>query len=233
MDSSSSLQDLRLSFWYGSRSNLNFKFARDLSDSEFSDFIGQLLDAVGETIDDGSADRVIDVVYRWQIKAYAGHLGDPEDFPHGYDNVPFAELDKPLAESRVLLLTSSGHFVDGDDPEPFGEPNMTQAEAESRIQDFIKSRPELSQIPTTTPPDQIRVRHGGYPVEAAQTDSQVALPIGHLKELERQGVIGELAPVAYSFVGATSQLRLKKGLAQEWAEVAMGHDADAALLVPV
>ena len=72
-----------------------------------------------------------------------------------------------------------------------------------------------------------------FPVEAALKDSEVALPIGHLKTLEAEGVIGELVPVAYSFVGATSQLRLRKGLADEWAQLALAHDADAALLVPV
>ena len=34
-----SLEQLRMSFWYGSRSNLDFKFLQGLSDDEFADFV--------------------------------------------------------------------------------------------------------------------------------------------------------------------------------------------------
>ena len=55
-----------------------------------------------------------------------------------YPSAPFTKLNRPLAESRVALFTSSGHFVDGDDPEPFGVKGMTQVEAMARIDDFLK-----------------------------------------------------------------------------------------------
>ncbi len=233
IDHEETLEALRLSFWYGSRSNLDFKYLKDLTDQEFGDFVGDMLNALSQTMNDGDPDRIIDVTYRWQRHAYAGHLGDPGAFPHAHDNTPIAQLAKPLADSRVALLTSSGHFVDGDDPEPFGVKDMTQAEAEERIVDFLGAPPTLSEIPVDTAPNRLTVRHGGYPVSAVSQDHQVALPLGHLQTLADEGTIGELAPRAYSFVGATSQVRLKKQIAPEWAEQLLADGVDAVLLVPV
>lgn len=227
------VEDLRLSFWYGRRSNLNFKYFRDLDDAEFGDFVEELLSAVSATMDDGDAERVVAVAHRWQRHAYSGHLGDPADFPHAHADTPIAPLSKPLAEAKIALLTSSGHFVEGDDPEPFGVQDMTQAEAESRIGEFLGTSPTLSEIPFDTPPESLRVRHGGYPVQAVSSDHQVALPIGHLRDLVAEGTIGDVLPNAYSFVGATSQLRLQKRIAPEWAERLRDEGADAVLLVPV
>lgn len=227
------IEELRRSFFYGSRSNLNVKFLKDLDDGEFGDFLDELFEATSATIDDGDASRVSDVLYRWQIQAYSGHLGDPADFPHRHDDVPLATLDKPLAESRVALLTSSGHFVDGDDPEPFGVVGMTQQEAEDRITEFVREAPQLSEIPIDTPADRLRVRHGGYPVASVAADHQVALPLGHLRDLESTGVIGELSPTAFSFVGAAAQGRIKRDVGPAWAQRLVDEAVDAVLLVPV
>ena len=227
------LDALRRSFFYGTRSNLNVKFLKDLDDTEFGDLLEELFAATAATADDGNADRVTDVMYRWQVRAYSGHLGDPAQFPHRHDDVPIAQLTKPLSDSRVALLTSSGHFVAGDDPEPLGVVGMTQEEAEARIGEFMREAPALSEIPIDTPPEQLRVRHGGYPVESVTADHQVALPLGHLRSLAAEGAIGEVASTAYSFVGAASQGRIRKDVGPAWAQRLADDGADAVLLVPV
>lgn len=232
-DAEETIEQLRFSFWYGSRSNLNFKFLKDLTDDEFGSFLEELLDGVANAIDDGDPTDVIDVAYRWQVRAYTSHLGDPDNFPHRHRDTPVAALGRPLSEARLALVTSSGHFVEGDDPEPFGEPDLTQAEAEERIDEFLRSAPELSVIPVDTPAERIRVRHGGYPVQAVVADHQVALPLGHLRRLADEGAIGELAPNAYSFVGASSQVRLRKEVAPRWAQRWRDEGIEAILMVPV
>ena len=225
--------ELRRSFFYGPRSNLDVKFLKDLDDGEFGDFLEELFVATSATIDDGDAGRVNDVMFRWQVHAYSGHLGDPADFPHRHDDVPIASLRKPLSECRIALLTSSGHFVDGDDPEPLGVVDMTQQQAEARIGEFIREAPQLSAIPVTTPAANLRVRHGGYPVASVAADHQVVLPLGHLRTLADEGVIGELAATAYSFVGAAAQGRIKKDVGPAWAQRLVDEGIDAALLVPI
>ena len=232
-DATESIAQLRQSFFYGSRSNLNFKFLKDLSDAEFGDFLVELLGAVAGATDTGDATDVVDVAYRWQVEAYRGHLGDPSSFPHRHEDTPWASMTKPLAESRVAVLTSSGHFLDGDDPMPLGIEGMTQAEAEARIKETIKEPPSLSAIPSDAPFDKVQVRHGGYPVAAAQSDPQVVLPLRLMEQLQAEGVIGQNHHTAYSFVGAAAQGPIKKRIGPEWAERLRDEEVDAVLLVPI
>ena len=227
------IEELRKSFFYGSRSNLNLKFVANLTDEEFGEFLSELFMTLGETINTGNVGNVIDTINFWQVEAYAGKNVEPDRFPHNYDPLPLTPMTKPLVESRVALLTSSGHFAEGDDPEPFGVIDMTQRQAEARIYDFLKEVPTLSAIPIDTPADKIRVRHPGYPTAAAIADHQVNLPLGHLQSLEREGVIGQVHPRAFSFVGAASQLRLKRDIAPQWAEQLKDEKVDLVLLVPV
>ena len=130
-------------------------------------------------------------------------------------------------------MSSSGHFVDGDDPKPFGVENMSQKEAEARIDDFLKVEPQLSVIPMDTPIEKLRVRHGGYDVRGSLADPNVNFPISRLRELQAEERIGELASDAYSFVGATAQLRLLNHTGPEWVKIFQEKRIDALLLVPV
>ena len=110
---------------------------------------------------------------------------------------------------------------------------MTQEEAEARIKDFVAEPPTLTVIPSDTSSDQIRVRHGGYPVRAAKADHQVVLPLRIMETLDSEGVIGEFAAETYTFVGAAAQGRLKKTIGPEWGEMLKSKDIDAVLLVPI
>ncbi len=225
------LAEFKDSFFYGARSDLNVKFLADLTPDEAGAFLAEMLSKVGEVLDDGDASPLVERFVSWQRQAYGAHLDQKAKF--SYDSGPFAAVSKPIEESRVALVTSSGHFVAGEDPQPFGVVDMSQAEAEARISEFLRAEPSLSAVPIDTAPDRLRVRHGGYPVGAVRKDHQVALPIGHLADLARRGVIGEPAPCAYSFVGAASQLRLRDRVAPEWAEMLHAADVDLVLLVPV
>jgi D-proline reductase (dithiol) PrdB len=150
-----------------------------------------------------------------------------------YDQGPFTPLRKPLSESRLALITSSGHFVEGRDPEPFGVKDMTQAEAVQRIDDFLKAEPELSIIPVDTPLEKLRVRHGGYDITGAQADPDVAFPIRRLKELEKLGAFEKLSDEAYSFVGAASQTRILNHVGPQWVDRLKGQGVDVAMMVPL
>lgn len=227
------IAELRNSFFYGSRKNLNYKFVNDLTDAEFGDFLEEYFQAAAAIIDTGDPSALSEVHYRWQVKAYRGHLGDPADFAHRHEDTPWAPMAKPLSEAKIALMTSSGHFVDGDDPKPLGVEDMNQDEAEDRIMETIKEAPSLSMIPSGTPFEQIRVRHGGYPVEGAAADPQVVLPLRIMEALDSEGIIGGFADVSYSFVGAAAQGPIKKRIGPEWAEMLREAEIDAVLLVPI
>lgn len=221
------LEDFKNSFNYGSRSDLNFKFLRKYSNEEAGNFFQELLWKLGDFLDDGDSSRIIDFIFESQQKGYSG-AGK-----YIYENALFTKPDIPLSQMRLALLTSSGHFVEGDDPKPFGVENMTQQEAEARIIDFIKNEPTLSEIPTKTPINKLKVRHGGYDVRGALADPNVNFPITRLNELQAEGRIGEVFPTAYSFVGACSQIRLQKYTAPKWVKMFQEQNINAVLLVPV
>lgn len=140
-----SFADFKASFAYGARSDLNFKFLKNLSEADAATFLQGLLHALGDSLDDGAVLRLYQHVLVGQVQAYAG----PSRWM--YEEGPFTPLAMPLDQARVALLTSSGHFVDGNDPGPFGIEAMSQEEAEARIDDFLKEAPVLSAIPADTP----------------------------------------------------------------------------------
>ena len=218
--------EFKNSFSYGYRSDLNFKFFKGLSDEEAATFIQGLFSKVVEAMDSGNWQPVAEHVIAGQKLSY----DKPASF--AYDDTPFTPLSKPLGQMKLGLLTSSGHFVAGDDPRPFGKENMTQFEAMVRIQEFLREAPTLSTIPMGTPPENLRVRHGGYDVNGAAADPNVVLPLAHLQAVAAEGVIGELAENAYSFVGASAQTPLLKRNAPQWAEMLKQQGIEGMLLVP-
>ncbi len=220
-------EEFKNSFNYGSRSDLNFKYLKNMSDEDASLFLQGLLWKMGDTLNDGDFSRLVEHFIETQAKAYAG-AGR-----FVYEDAPFTPLRAPLAQLRLGLMSSSGHFVDGDDPKPFGVENMSQKEAEARIDDFLKVEPQLSAIPTDTPIEKLRVRHGGYDVRGSMADPNVNFPISRLRELREEGQIGELASESYSFMGATSQLRLLNHTGPQWVMMFQEKGIDALLLVPV
>ena len=214
------------SFSYGSRADMSFKFLKGLSDEDAAVFMQTLFTKVVDAMDDGEWNRVSQHIIDGQIQSYN------VEGSYQYDDAPFSTLNKPVSELKIGLLTSSGHFVAGDDPEPFGIENMSQFEAMARIQQFLKEAPQLSTIPMDLPEADLRVRHGGYDIRGAQLDPDVVLPIKTLTGLQAEGEIGELHHEAYAFVGACAQTPLKKKVAPQWAAMLKEQQLDAMLLVP-
>ena len=219
-------EQFRKSFSYGSRNDLSFKFLANLADSDAAKFIQGLLQKLGDAYDNGDLGRIWEHVVEGQVQGYSSKV--EWTYPEG----PFQPLKRPLSQCRLVLLTSSGHFVEGDDPQPLGVKNMTQEEAVQRVKEFLKEEPKLSAIPIDTPRERLRVRHGGYDIRGALRDPNVVFPLERLREMEKEGRIGELAPQAYSFVGACAQLRLLKEAGPQWVALLKQQSVDAAILVP-
>jgi hypothetical protein len=225
--SGESFNEFRNSFSYGSRPDLFFKWLKSGSEQLADEFLQELLRLTGDLIDDGDTQPIVEAIVRAQSGAYAG-AGHFE-----YATGPFAVLEQPVSKSRIALLTTTGHFAEGDDPRPFGKDNLTQDQVVKMTGEFGRANPTLSEIPITTSRERTRVRHGGYDIRAAEADRNTSLPIDRMLELADEGVIGEFVSPAYSFVGLTSQLRLRKEIAPAWAAKAKAAGAQGAVLVPV
>jgi len=111
--------------------------------------------------------------------------------------------------------------------------NLTQGQVVKMSVEMGKADPTLSEVPVSTTRDRTRVRHTCYDIRAAKADRNTSFPIDRMLELEKDGVIGKFVDPAFSFVGLTSQLRLRKQIAPAWAERAKSAGAQGAVLVPV
>jgi len=222
-------EDFKNSFFYGSRTDLSFKFLKGLDVDEAGEFFSALLHEVGGLFDDLSTDQLLDLVYQWQVRAYQPRPGVKR--PYVYEDRPFQVLGKPLNETTLGLVTSSGHFM-GDDPPPADVESLDQEQAISMIDEFMRKAPHLSEIPAGASTDELVVRHPGYDIRSASNDPEVALPRSLLLEAEKDGRIGRLSSTVYSFVGACSQGRLRNEL-DNWIDGWKSAGIEALFLVPV
>jgi len=221
-----SFQDFRKSISYGSRNNLNFKFLARMTDEDAANFLETLLQQLSVFIDTHEIEPLIKQIVEGQIKGYSG---TPK---YQYAEGPFATMVKPIRSAKVGLLTSSGHFVEGNDPQPLGVMEMSQQEAIARIGDFIRETPVLSAVPTNTQAEKLKVRHGGYDIAGALLDANVVFPWQRLQEMVELGYVGSTPENAYSFVGACAQGLLMQQLESAWGPVLLKDHPDALLLVP-
>ncbi len=79
----------------------------------------------------------------------------------------------------------------------------------------------------------IELTHPGYDTERASQDPEVVFPVGALRALEDDGVIGELAPTAVSTMGYIPDgRRVLDELVPQVVECLRNEEVDLALLVP-
>ena len=89
-------------------------------------------------------------------------------------------------------------------------------------------------VPTDVKTEDLRATHFAYDLTDARSDPNVVFPIDTLRGLVQEGVIGELAPYAYTFMGGIySSRRAREALAPQLTEKLLEDKVDAVLLVPV
>ena len=130
--------------------------------------------------------------------------------------VPWTLPKKPLSESRLGLVASGGIYVAG------------------QIAFHFKDDTTYRRIPRDTPTRDLRATHFAYDLKGARSDPNVVFPIDVLRELVEEGVLGELAPQALTFMGGIySSRRVRDELAPAMTADLLAQEVDLALLVPV
>ena len=123
-----------------------------------------------------------------------------ERFPvPAMEGIPWATLSGPLNQSRVALLTTGGIYVEGQEPYDL---------------DVQGGDYSFREIPRDTPIGDLRVKHRGYDIAGPEADMNCVFPLERLLEMESEGMIGELAPTGYSFMGLINNI---PGLTEETA----------------
>ncbi len=129
---------------------------------------------------------------------------------------PFVPLNRPLAECRVGLVGSGGIYRAG--------------QVAFHHRDDVSFRV----IDTGASVTRLRTSHFAYDQTDARADPNVVFPVDTLNALVDEGVIGELSPRAYAFMGGIySARKVRRLLAPEISRRLTADEVDLALLVPV
>jgi len=137
------------------------------------------------------------------------------------DPVPWTPLRRPLAESKLALVSSAGFVL--PDQEPFDESRRG-------------GDPSFREIPSDADPSMLVDTHRSQIFDhgGMRRDPNLAFPLDRARELVASGRIGSLAGRHLSFMGGlTAPGRLIKHTAPAAARALVADRVDVALLVPV
>ncbi|HXY54061.1 MAG TPA: glycine/sarcosine/betaine reductase selenoprotein B family protein [Nitrospirota bacterium] len=140
--------------------------------------------------------------------------------PWESEDVPWTPVTKSLDESKVAIVTTAGVHHKDQTPFDMGDPD---GDPSYRIIDIQKKVSNLM------------ITHDYYDHSDADRDINIVFPIQRLQEFEKEGVIGRMANIHYSFMGHITDrhiLTLISSTAPEVARRLMEDNVDAVLLTP-
>lgn len=154
---------------------------------------------------------------RMTRELYESHGYQPYGWYHADTGPAFTPMKKPLSESRIGVLSTSGAYRVGQRAYHYKDDTSIRA------------------IAKTTPTDQIHFSHitENY-LPDPRRDPNCVVPIDALRTLEAEGFIGELADELFSCMGGIySQRRVREELIPAITRAFQAQKIDAAFLVPM
>ena len=131
---------------------------------------------------------------------------------------PFTPARRALPMLNLALICSAGASIDGTEPFATDSPSGDVS---------------FREIPVEVEAEDLRFAARGYDPTAVLQDANAQLPVERLFEFERNGIIGQLNPVFWSFCGFIPDAgRLADELAPRLVERVKLYEVQAALLVP-
>jgi D-proline reductase (dithiol) PrdB len=137
-----------------------------------------------------------------------------------FATAPWTPLAKPLAESRIGVVTTGGLYRAG-------------------VQDaFDGHAPDgdwsFRAVPAAVPIQTLAIAHEHFAHEVAQTDMNTIFPLDRLRDLEAEGIVKGLADVHYSIMGYCPRAAdLAESTAPAIAAGLQAAGADVAVVIPV
>ena len=145
-----------------------------------------------------------------------------EEFTTEYPMPNFDRVDpnpavKDLSKAKIALVTSGGTV-------PKGNPDHIESSSASKYGKYdIDGLNDLTEETHET-------AHGGYDPVYANEDSDRVLPVDVLRDLEKEGRIGEIHRYFYSTVGNGTSVGSSKKFAEEFSKELIADGVDAVIL---
>jgi glycine reductase len=160
-----------------------------------------------------AGERLIDMV----LAKVQGEPFESEMMPTTFAPVPMAPGVKDLTKAKLMLITDGGLV-------PKGNPDKIQGTAATRWGSYsIKDCEDLRG-------DDYEISHGGYDPQFVRQDPDRLVPLDVMRELEREGAIGELHGEFLSTSGLANPLSNTRRMGREMAEKAKRLGIDAIIL---
>lgn len=143
----------------------------------------------------------------------------------GYTEIPWATPSKPLAQSRVALLSTAGLSMAGDLP----------FDMDRERREPLWGDPSWRRIRADATSSTVEVNHLHIKTDYIERDLNVALPLDRLRELVADGVVGSMADTHFSVMGyqGADTSVLENQSAPEIARSLLDEGVDLLLLAPV
>jgi len=160
----------------------------------------------------GSA-RAVDMI----LKKMKGEEFTTEFPMPDFDRVDPNPAVKDLANAKIAIVTSGGIV-------PKGNPDHIESSSASKygkydIADFVNLTEETHET-----------AHGGYDPTYANEDSDRVIPVDVLRDLEKEGRIGELHRYFYTTTGNGTAVASSKAFAEEFSKELIADGVDAVIL---
>jgi len=161
------------------------------------------------------------IAYMERTRSYYGTLGYPPYEWARFEDVPFTALTKPLANSRLALITTAAPMREGLGDQGPGAPYNATAK-------FF----EVCTVAAEPVPD-LRISHLGYDRRhTSALDPNTWLPIPALNKAVATGLLGSLASEIIGVPTNRSQRTTTQRDAPRALAACLEQQADIALLVP-
>jgi D-proline reductase (dithiol) PrdB len=119
------------------------------------------------------------------VPRLASRWARTHQFVEGRD-IPWSPVRKPVAESKIALVTTAGVHLTSHEPFNMDDPD---------------GDPSFRVIPTDAPRADLTITHKYYDHSAADRDINVVLPLDRLRELLAEKRIGGIGHSVYGFMG--------------------------------
>ena len=151
------------------------------------------------------------------IKKLAGKPFETEFPMPDFDRVDPNPAVKDLAHAKIALVTSGGIV-------PKGNPDHIESSSASHYGEY-----DITGVMDLTE-DTYETAHGGYDPVYANEDSDRVLPVDVLRDMEKEGIIGELHHLFYTTTGNGTAVASAKAFADEFSKKLVADGEDAVIL---
>lgn len=151
------------------------------------------------------------------IKKLAGKPFETEFPMPDFDRVDPNPAVKDLAHAKIALVTSGGIV-------PKGNPDHIESSSASRYGEY-----DIAGVTDLTE-DTYETAHGGYDPVYANEDADRVLPVDVLRDMEKEGIIGELHHLFYTTTGNGTAVASAKAFADEFSKKLVADGVDAVIL---